>query len=260
MVTKIKELIPTCLEPVIVRLWYFLRPLLKLIFYGYNKYCPVCDSWIRYFLPHGPSSERRKDAICPVCLCHERHRLSWIFINSCTDLKDGRSKRLLHFAPEPEFARRFKNIQGVDYLSADLVSPHATERMDITDIRCSEGSFDVVYCCHLLEHVVDDRKAMSEIFRVLKPEGWALIQVPISEVETIEDPSITDPVVRQRLFGLSDHVRLYGIDIKDRLAASGFDVEVIFEDQVVPKLQDRRRMSTSGIRNNPLFLCRKPTV
>jgi len=134
------------------------------------------------------------------------------------------------------------------------------ERMDITDIRWSEGSFDVVCCCHLLEHVVDDCKAMSEIFRVLKPGGWALIQVPVSEVETVEDPSITEPVVREHLFGWRDHVRLYGLDIKDRLATAGFVVEVIFEDQVAVKQQDRERMSTSRPGNRALFLCRKPAV
>jgi SAM-dependent methyltransferase len=148
-------------------------------------------------------------------------------------------------------------IPGVDYLSADLISPHAMVKMDITDIDLPDSSFDIVYCSHILEHVTDDLKAMSEMVRVLKPGGLALIQVPISENGTFEDPSITDPGERERLFWQSVHVRLYGLDIKDRLAVAGFDVEVVFGHQLIEP-QSRESMGIDS--NEVIFHCRKPFV
>jgi SAM-dependent methyltransferase len=130
-------------------------------------------------------------------------------------------------------------------------------KMDITDIDWPDSSFDIVYCSHVLEHVPEDRKAMSEMFRVVKPGGWALIQVPVWKDDTIEDPSITDPGERERLFGQSDHVRLYGLDIKNRLAAAGFDVEVVFAHQLI----EPQNCESMGINpNEPIFHCRKPAV
>src|SRR5262245_6184809 len=221
MVSQIKALLPAALESIAIRLRYRCRPIIRLIFFGRSRYCSVCDSRSRFFLSHGPLSRRRKDIVCPICLSRRRHRLAWIYLNSYTNLTDGSPKKLLHFAPETEFTKRFRKIRGIDYLSADLVSPHAIVKMDITDIDRPDSSFDVIYCSHVLEHVPDDRKAISEMFRVLKPGGWALIQVPMSKKGTIEDPSITDAGERERLFGQSNHVRRYGLDIKDRLAAAG---------------------------------------
>ena len=257
MVSQIKALLPTALEPLAIRMWYLCRPIIRLIFFSRSKYCCVCDSWSRFFLSHGPLSRRRKDVVCPICLSHRRHRLAWIYLNSCTNITDGSPKKLLHFAPETEFSKRFKKIPGIDYLSADLVSPHAMVKMDITDIDWPDSSFDIVYCSHVLEHVPEDRKAMSEMFRVVKPGGWALIQVPVWKDDTIEDPSITDPGERERLFGQSDHVRLYGLDIKNRLAAAGFDVEVVFAHQLIEP-QNCERMGINP--NEPIFHCRKPAV
>jgi SAM-dependent methyltransferase len=128
-------------------------------------------------------------------------------------------------------------------------------KLDITDIDLPDSSFDIIYCSHVLEHVADDRKAMSELVRVLKPGGWALIQVPVSKDGTIEDPSITDPDERERLFYQGDHVRLYGLDIADRLAAAGFDVQVVFGHQLI----EPHRCERMGINpNEPIFHCRKP--
>lgn len=255
MLTKIKELLPADFEPILIRLWYFCRPVVRLIFFGRNRFCPVCENWTRLFLSHGPPTKQRKDIVCPICLSHERHRLAWNFLNLSTDLADGSPKKLLHFAPETEVTRKFIKIPGIEYFSADLSSPHAKEKMDITDIQWPDDSFDVIYCCHLLEHVPDDRKAISEIFRVLKPGGWVLIQVPISkEKNTIEDPSITDPAERERLFWWYDHVRLYGLDIEDRLSEAGFQVKVIFGNHII-KPEDYERMRINP--NDPLFYCKK---
>jgi len=255
MLTRIKALLPTALEPHAIRLWYIFRPILRVIFFARNRYCPVCESWSRRFFSHGLAARSRKDIICPICLSHDRHRFAWTFIKSSTDLNEGSLKRLLHFAPEAEIERRFRSIPGVRYLSADLASPHAMGEIDITAIPWPEASFDAIYCSHVLEHVPEDRRAMSEIFRVLSPGGWALIQVPISNKDTLEDPSVTDPAERERLFWQSDHVRLYGLDIKDRLAAVGFEPEVIFAQQLVGP-EDCERMRLPAV--EPLFFCKKP--
>lgn len=255
MVTRFKEFLPAALEPVIIRVWYLIRPALRIIFFGRSRYCPVCNSSCRLFLSHGVKSRRSKNVVCPVCLSHERQRLAWIFIHSSTNLNDGSVKKLLHLAPEAEFERKLKSIPGIQYLSADLLNPHAMVEMDITHIQSPEAAFDIILCSHVLEHIPEDRKAMGELFRVLKPGGWALIQVPTSNKGTFEDPSVTDPAERERLFWQGDHVRLYGLDIKERLTAAGFDLEVIFPDQVLDQ-QDFERMGI--LADEPIYYCRKP--
>lgn len=117
---------------------------------------------------------------------------------------------MLHVAPEPSFGVIFSKSKYIDYLSADLYDKSVMVKMDITDIQYPENYFDIIFCSHVLEHVLDDKKAMREFLRVLKPTGWAVLQVPIMAMKTIEDPSITDPDERLRVFGQHDHVRRYG--------------------------------------------------
>jgi len=195
----------------------FLKPI---VYRGTSRHCPICQSSVRRFLPFGVKP--RQDARCPLCGSLERHRLLWLFLRQYTDLFDGSAKRMLHFAPEME--KWFKTIPGLEYLSADLVEGRAMLRMDITDIRYPDNSFEVLLCSHVLEHVPDDRKAMLEIARVLKPEGWAVIIVPIRADPTFEDPSVSDPAERERLFGQRDHVRIYGQDFEERLKETGLRV------------------------------------
>jgi SAM-dependent methyltransferase len=161
------------------------------------------------------------------CGALERHRLVWRYLRQETDLFDKPHKKVLHIAPEPCFESRLKGRLGSTYITADLNNPGVNVKMDITDIQYPDESFDVIYCSHVLEHVPDDRKAMRELCRVLKSDGWALLVVPIFLQETIEDPTITDPLERQRLFGLKDHVRKYGTDFEDRLRQAGFNVTPI---------------------------------
>lgn len=115
----------------------------------------------------------------------------------------------------------------MDYITADIESPLAKVKMDVHEIPFDDNTFDVLFCNHVLEHVNDDKKALSEIFRVLKKGGWAILQIPLFyplPEQTIEDPSIEDPKERERLFGQDDHVRKYGLDYKDRLAVAGFKI------------------------------------
>jgi SAM-dependent methyltransferase len=143
------------------------------------------------------------------CNSLERHRLVWLYFEKMTDLFDGAPKTMLHVAPEPMIQGLLKERLASGYLTADLFSPAAMVKMDITDIQYGDDTFDVIYCSHVLEHVPDDRRAMREFRRVLKPHGWAVLLVPIVISRTFEDPSITDPAERAKLFGQHDHVRIW---------------------------------------------------
>ena len=196
----------------------------RILYFGTSYYCPVCNSSLRKLGPAGV--KRRPHATCPVCGSLERHRMLWNFFQEKTNLFSDRHKKMLHIAPEPCFVSQFETMSSIDYLTADLVQP-AMVQMDITNIQFTDNSFDVVYCSHVLEHVPDDRTAMKELARVLKPSGWAILQVPMGSKPTHEDLSITDPDERAHLYGQSDHVRMYGPDYKNRLEESGFQVSVI---------------------------------
>jgi ubiquinone/menaquinone biosynthesis C-methylase UbiE len=124
--------------------------------------------------------------------------------------------------------KRFEKQHGDKYITADIESPLAKVKMDIHQIPFGENHFDVVLCNHVLEHVQDDIKAMSEIYRVLKPGGWAIMQVPFfSPVPefTFEDSLITNPREREKIFGQDDHVRKFGFDYPARIERAGLKAE-----------------------------------
>lgn len=230
-----------------------LRKLAKRIrYFGRRRYCPVCNSYASAFQPFGLIP--REEAKCPFCGSLERHRLIWVFFQRKTNLFNSPLKKMLHIAPEPMFAKIFSNTDSINYISGDLLNPDAMVIMDVTDIKYPDNSFDVIYCSHVLEHVLDDRKAMREFWRVLKPSGWAVLQVPITAANTHEDSSITDPVERERVFGQWDHVRRYGPDYKERLVEAGFVVEQIEASQIVSERElERLRIN----RSEDVFYCTK---
>lgn len=135
--------------------------------------------------------------------------------------------RVLHFAPEYFFYRRFKASPNLKYETADLMLKWVDHKVDITQIQFPDASFDVVICSHVLEHVPDDRAGMRELYRILKPGGWGLILVPIDNAlpVTFEDDTIVTPEAREEKYGHWDHKRLYGQDYPDRLREAGFEVE-----------------------------------
>lgn len=194
-------------------------------FKGRVRYCSVCNHYVSGFLPFGVP--KRPDAQCPICFSLERDRLVWLFFKKWTNLFDNQKKKMLHVAPEKEFKRLLEKEKSLDYLTADLHRSNVMVSMDITNIEYPESTFDIIYCSHVLEHVIDDKRAMGEFHRVLNPAGWAVIQVPIKRDRTFEDPSIVDPLERLRLFGQEDHVREYGPDYVERLLDSGFFVESV---------------------------------
>jgi SAM-dependent methyltransferase len=228
------------------------RFLKKSFYQGRNCFCPVCQTSLRQFYPVG--TPVRLNARCPVCESVERHRMIWLYFHHETDLLLSGHKKMLHIAPESCFTNHLNKCLYIDYLSADLNNP-AMVKMDITDIQYPDNSFDVIYCSHVLEHVPNDRKAMKELARVLSPNGWAILQVPIDANKTFEDPSIVDPKERERLFGRYDHVRVYGLDYKERLEEAGFSVDVLpYLDKF--STEEKYRYGFN-IEKDDIYLCRK---
>lgn len=190
--------------------------------------CTVCEKTYKKFLPYGRINPR-SNALCPNCLSLERHRLIWYYLKNHTSFFKEKL-HILHIAPEACFIDRFEKIHGDQYITADIESPLAKVKMDIHQIPFEENTFDLVLCNHVLEHVENDIKAVSEIQRVLKPGGFAILQVPFFPPlpkETIEDTTITDKREREKLFGQDDHVRKYGLDYPKRLERAGLKVEEI---------------------------------
>ncbi|MFH0988695.1 MAG: methyltransferase domain-containing protein [bacterium] len=229
------------------------RLLLRGIFYlGTTYHCPCCGWSVRIFLPGG--DQRRPNAQCPRCASLERHRLLWLFLKNRTNLFSAKLK-VLHIAPEPVFQRIFQSSElNLEYLSADLHNPLAMMNIDITTIPFANATFDVILANHVLEHVVDDRKAMKELYRVLRNTGWAIIQSPIDEgrQSTFEDPAITSPNERARIFGQSDHVRIYGRDYSKRLEEAGFIVTVI---DVAAEIGENEARRFGLLKEEKIFLC-----
>jgi SAM-dependent methyltransferase len=205
--------------------------------------CPICGTVVPSFIPAG-IKDMVDDRRCPKCTSLERHRAVWLYFQQRTNLFDDQL-RMLHVAPEPAISPRLAELANLDYTTADLDPEMAMIQMDLMDIPYPDGHFDVVYASHVLEHVPDDSQAMREIHRVLSPDGWAVLLVPMYGLATREDPSVTDPAERERLYGQDDHVRLYGHDgeYERRLTAAGFDVTAcVFAAELDPALVRRYRL------------------
>jgi SAM-dependent methyltransferase len=217
------------------------RFLKQIYYFGNNYYCPNCRSKLRKFVFCGTESlvaeekqiisAGKREKECPVCHSAERDRLVYIYVKDYLHLFENKEKiNILHIAPEDcLFSVFYKKINHQNYICGDKFdegySYHKqVQYMDITDINWESDFFDLIICNHVLEHIPDDGKAMRELYRVLKPEGKAILQIPISKVlkETYEDFSITDPKERLRIFGQQNHCRIYGQDYGSKLQEAGF--------------------------------------
>ncbi len=233
----------------------------KPFYLGNKKECSVCGKHYRKFLPYGYVISR-ENALCPNCLSLERHRLLWLFLQERTPLFSD-SLSFLHIAPEICFIDKFKKLKNLNYKTADLESPWADIHLNVENMPLESESFDVIMANHILEHVEHLDKALSEIFRVLKKDGWAVLLSPINpeREKTYEDSSITDPIERERHFGQKDHLREFGRDYAEVLASAGFLVEQIdYASTLSEERVKRMAIASDDISNitNHVFIVRKP--
>ena len=225
-------------------------PVMGLAYRGRSRECPLCGSRYRRFMPYGYVTSR-EDALCPHCLSLERHRMIWLWLKESSNLFEG-YPRLLHIAPEVSLMRHFKRHyrDSKNYITADLESPLADLHFDVQSIPLAEESVDIIICNHLLEHVEDDRRAMAELYRILKPGGWGIMLVPEDRgrATTFEDDTITDPDERTRIFGQYDHRRIYGKDYDERLQKVGFRVErIAYTERLSPELRQRYAIGSDDL-------------
>lgn len=246
-----KFILNTIPRPILIRLSIVVRPILAFLLKGNRFTDPIDGKSFSMFLPYGYGNQRN-NVLSPSTLSLERHRLLWLYLQNETDffqseldsdssekqpksikLRDTETSsvlKVLHFAPEQEFYKRFKKQTNIDYTTTDLLSPLADVKADICNLPFKDNEYDIIFCNHVLEHIPDDTKAMQELYRVLKPGGMGIFQIPqdLSRATTFSDDSIVDQKERAKIFGQYDHVRVYGRDYFDKLRSIGF--KVIEED------------------------------
>jgi glycosyltransferase involved in cell wall biosynthesis/Flp pilus assembly protein TadD/SAM-dependent methyltransferase len=218
--------------------------------------CPICGGTFSRFLPFG--TDRRENVLCPSCNSLERHRLLWFYLKERTNFFKE-ELRVLDIAPTKGLSEKIKSLRNINYLSIDIESPLAMRHMDITGLDLPDDSFDCVLCYHVLEHIPNDRKAISEILRVLKPGGWAILQVPLNKElkNTLEGTHIKDPQERKRLFGLEDHLRAYGLDYQQKLIEEGFKVNI---DCYAQSISDEDTARFRIQKDEEIYFCTKPFI
>ena len=257
LIKLILNLVP---RPVLQRVAEWIVPVVGLLYLGKGKQCPLCGCQRRKFLPYGYVTSR-ENALCPNCLSLERHRLLWLWLVRESDIGRGAMAlpRLLHIAPEVALMRKFKKMYASTpdrYVTADLESPLADMHFDVQQIPLEAESFDAVICNHIMEHVEDDHKALSELHRILRRGGWGVILSPVEleREKTFEDDTITDRAERTRIFGQYDHRRIYGRDYAKRLEEAGFEVYECDYANLIPAKEKELYALTDEL----LYIVRKP--
>lgn len=250
-----KSVLNTIPRPYLIKLSYLAKPFLSIWLKGEAYTDPIDGKSFKRFLPYGYEVQR-PNVLSPSTLSLERHRLLWLYLKDETDFFQ-KPLKVLHMAPEQCFLSRFKKMEHLDYTTADLYSPIVDVKADILDLPFKDNEFDIVFCNHVLEHVDSDIKAMNELFRVMKPGGMGIFQVPqeMSREKTYEDPNITSPEERAKHFGQYDHMRVYGRDYFDRLRSVGFEVkEVNYSKKIGSELVEKYCLAKDEI----LPVCIKP--
>ena len=237
-----KLILNTIPRPILIRLSYVARPLLAFFLKGNTFTDPIDNKSFKIFLPYGYGNQRN-NVLSPSSLSLERHRLLWLYLINETDFFTSIvKKKVLHFAPEQAFYKLFRKQKNIDYTTTDLFSPLADVKADICNLPFEDNSYDIIFCNHVLEHIPDDTKAMQELYRVLKPGGMGIFQIPqdLSRDVTFFDDSITNQKERAAIFGQYDHVRIYGRDYFDKLRSIGFNVvEEDYTNKIKPELVKR---------------------
>ena len=218
-----RAVLPKATREVIRRLGY--RALAPW-YWGSRVTCPLCGGRFRRFKTFVVDPTYH-NLMCPRCQSLERHRLLWLYLSHRTGIFT-QPLRLLHLAPEYCLYQAFRSHSHLTYVTAGLDASFIQVELDLVHTPFKAGLFEVIICCHVLEHIGDDLAALRELRRVLKPGGLAFLQSPLdySREMTFEDATVVTPADRARVFGQRDHVRIYGRDYRDRLAAAGFTVTV----------------------------------
>lgn len=243
-----KTVLNTIPRPLLIKFSYLVRPLLAVWYRGTKYTDPIDGKSFRKFLPYGYENPR-ENVLSPSTLSLERHRLLWLYLKNKTNFFTSPHK-VLHFAPEQAFYNRFKALANLEYVTTDLNSPLADVKADICDLPFPDNSFDVILCNHVLEHIPDDLGAMKDLYRILKPGGWGIFQIPqdLKRTVTFEDDTITDRKERAKIFGQYDHVRIYGRDYFDKLRKVGFTVmEEDYTKELTLEQLDENRLAKGEI-------------
>ncbi|MFK8037858.1 MAG: class I SAM-dependent methyltransferase [Crocinitomicaceae bacterium] len=251
-----KYLLNTLPRPLLIRLSYVFRVFAPLVYKGDKVECPVCEKKFRKFLSYGSKVAHRDNVLCPYDLTLERHRVMWLYLKNKSDFFTKPNLKVMHIAPEQCFHGLFKKQKNLDYTTGDLLSPIADLHFDLHDIPLEDDQYEVIFCNHVMEHVKDDLQCMKELYRIMKPGGWGIMQVPIdvNRNETYEDWSITSPEEREKHFWQYDHVRLFGLNYPKRLEEAGFTVEIVdFSKELPSETFERYRIPKSEL----LYVIRK---
>lgn len=249
-------LLRTIPRPILIKFSLLFSKIAPILYYGNTFEDPISGKTYRKFLPYGYSGRAKRDnVLCPGSLSLERHRLLWLYLKNKTDFFT-KKRKMLHIAPEQCFYKLFKAMPNLDYTTGDYNSPIADIHFDLHHAPFEDNSFDVIFCNHVLEHVEDANQCMRELYRIMKPGGFGIFQIPqdVNRYETYEDKSITSERDREIHFWQKDHVRLFGLDYKDKLAAAGF--KVVVEDytkEISADLVERYRLPKGEL----LYYCTK---
>ncbi len=242
-------------RPILIRLSYIFNKIAPLIYAGNKFEDPIDGKTYRKLLPYG-ALVMRDNAIAPGSLSLERHRLLWLYLQKKTSFFTQPNIEMLHIAPEQCFYHRFRKQANLKYLTGDIESPLADIHFDLHHVPLEDNRFDVIFCNHVLEHVDDYMQCMRELYRIMKPGGWGIFQVPIdfNRAETYEDKSITSEEDRLQHYWQKDHVRLFGNDYPQHLRNAGFEVEEVHLQQEIGKELATRYCLPEY---EPIFVCRK---
>lgn len=227
------------------------------------KQCPACGRSFPAFFPVVSGERFAFGVQCPYCKSYERHRSQWLYYERKTGLLHPRRRiAVLHCAPEQLFFEHFESEEHVDYYPVDKWSGYRVcgkpmrDYVDLTRLPYQDEQFDYILCNHVLEHIQDDRTALSELRRTLKPEGTAFLNVPLDETlkQTLENPAYNTDALRLKHYGQCDHVRRYGLDYEARLKEAGFWVDCVIVGAFFSKEETERY---GLLPEERLYICKK---
>jgi hypothetical protein len=236
-------------------------------FWGFREYCPACQRRASHFLEHDLRPYAVEggitpalvvpNTVCPWCHAYLHHRLLWTvlpgIIQEITANALARKPRLLHFAPEKFSRPRLSAIKTLNYITTDYMRDDVNIQLDMCQLGLATESVDLIIASHVLEHVQDDKVALRELHRVLRPGGAVVLLVPLLAERSFQRDDIETEQDRLRYYGQEDHVRAYGIDFAERLQSAGFETTIIRASEFPHLNRSSYLLNVQGV----LFLGRK---